>query len=574
MKLRSLIGERFKEKPADATVISQIFLLRGGYIKHVANGIYSLTMPAKRVIEKIENIVREEMDKIDGQEVLMPVVLPRELWEESGRYQSVGKELLRLKDRGGRDMLLAMTHEEAAVALVRDEASSYARYPFMIYQIQTKFRDEPRCKGGLIRVREFTMKDAYSFHTSQECLAKYYERCKQAYHNIFRRIGFEAAAVGSDTGMMGGSVAHEFMLLSDAGEDNIAICPSCGYMDNVEVARTEIKNEGQEGPLSELHTPGVKDIAGLEKFTGLPASRMIKACVFAVEGSSRPCVAFIRGDYEVNETKLKKVLKKNVFPLDSEEDCGLVMGFIGPKGLNYDSVTVIFDESLKGCKGMVCGANRENYHYTGASCGRDFVPPEFYDIYKVKEGDKCLACGGKLTIKKGIEVGNIFQLGTKYTESMNMTYLDENGERKVPIMGCYGIGIGRAMASAVEANHDDYGPVWPFSIAPWHIHICALGGNPELKKFADDFYEKLVSENYEVIYDDREVSAGVQFSDADLLGIPYRVIFGAKNFEKGLAEIASRDKSLKKAVPLSELEGEIKAIVAEEKAKLEKQRRM
>jgi prolyl-tRNA synthetase len=374
--------------------------------------------------------------------------------------------------------------------------------------------------------------------------------------------------VGSDTGMMGGSVAHEFMLLSEAGEDNIAICPSCGYMDNVEVARTEIVNDGQDAPLSELHTPGIKEIAELEKFTNLPASRMIKACVFAVEGSEKPCVVFIRGDYEVNETKLKKVLRKNVFPLVEGDECGLVMGYIGPIGLNSGNITVLFDESLKGCKGMVCGANRENYHYLGASCGRDFAPVQFFDLYKVKEGDKCLSCGGKLAIKKGIEVGNIFQLGKKYTESMNMTYLDENGERKVPIMGCYGIGIGRAMASAVEANHDDYGPIWPFAIAPWHIHICLLGGNPEMKKFADDFYLKLEGENYEVIYDDREVSAGVQFSDADLLGVPYRVIFGAKNFEKGLAEIALRDKSLRKLVPLNELETEIKALIAAEKAKL------
>ena len=568
MKLRDLIGERFKEKPADATVVSQIFLLRGGYIKHVANGIYTLTMPAKRIIAKVENIVREEMDKLGGQEVLMPVVLPRELWEESGRYQSAGKELLRFKDRGGREMLLAMTHEEAAVAMARDEATSYARYPFMIYQIQTKFRDEPRCKGGLIRVREFTMKDAYSFHTSQECLSKFYEKCKQAYFNIFRRIGFEVVAVGSDTGMMGGSVAHEFMLLSDAGEDSIAMCDACGYMDNVEVARTEIKNEGQDSPLKEIHTPGVKEIAELEKFTGLPAYRMIKACAFAVEGSQKPCVAFIRGDYEVNEAKLRKALRKNVFPLAEGDECGLVIGFIGPIGLNRGDAIVLFDESLKGCKGMVCGANRKDYHHMGASCGRDFSPESFYDLYKVREGDSCPKCGAKLAIRKGIEVGNIFQLGTKYTESMRMTYLDENGERKVPIMGCYGIGIGRAMASAVEANHDDYGPIWPFAIAPWHIHICALGGNAGMKKFADEFYEKLLGKGYEVIYDDREVSAGVQFSDADLLGVPYRVIFGAKNYEKGLAEIASRDKKFKKLVPLAGLEAEIEAIIAEEKAKL------
>lgn len=567
MKLQNLSGERFKEKPSDASIISQIYLIRGGYIKYVSNGIFSMLLPAKRIAAKIENIVREEMDAVGGQEILMPVVLPKELWEESGRYSSVGNELLRVKDRGGRDLLLAMTHEEAAVALVRDDAISHTKYPFMIYQIQTKFRDEPRCKGGLIRVREFTMKDAYSFHTSTKCLSDYYEKCKEAYFKIFKRIGLESAvAVGSDTGMMGGSAAHEFMLFSDAGEDNIAVC-DCGYMDNVEVANTQILNDGNEGELKSIFTPEITDIDSLSTFTKISPQNIIKACMFAVEGDKKPCTVFIRGDYEVNETKLKKALKKNIYPLENYEG-DIITGFIGPVDFNSNNANVFFDISIENCKNMVCGANKKDYHYTGVSCGRDFTADKFYDLYKVKDGDKCLKCGGNITIKKGIEIGNIFQLGKKYTQSMNMTYLDEKGVRQTPFMGCYGIGIGRSLASVIEERHDDYGPVWPFAVAPWHIHICLLGGNSDMKAYADSFYEKLLKEKYEVIYDDRQVSAGVQFSDADLLGVPYRIIFGGKNFAAGNAEIVSRDKSFKQIVPLENLFQQITDIIKEEKSKI------
>lgn len=568
MDIQFLAGDRFKEKPADATIISQIFLMRGGYIKHVANGIYSLLMPAKRIINKIENIVREEMDAIGGQEVLMPVVLPKELWEESGRYRSVGKELLRIKDRGGKDMLLAITHEEAAVALVRDNSASYSKYPFMIYQIQTKFRDEPRCKGGLIRVREFTMKDAYSFHTTAEDMNAYYQVCKDAYMRIFNRIGLEAIAVGSDTGMMGGSVAHEFMLLSDAGEDNIAICEVCGYKDNVEVANTKITNSGEsKGEKTQLHTPGITDIESLSKATSTPQQNIIKAAVFAAEGESKPCVVFIRGDYEVNKSKLKKAIGKNVFPYQENPD-NITMGFIGPYGLDKSAFfAVLFDESLKGCKNMLCGANKTDYHIRGADC-EDFGADKFQNLYKVKEGDVCLSCGNPLTIKKGIEIGNIFQLGKKYTQSMEMYYTDEKGQRLNPYMGCYGIGIGRAMASVVEAHHDEYGPVWPFAVAPWHIHICALNGSDEMREYARGLYRRLSEKGYEVIIDDRKVSAGVQFSDADLLGVPYRIVIGAKNFLSGMAEIISRDKKFKKLVKCEDMFAEITAIIDGEKQKL------
>jgi prolyl-tRNA synthetase len=568
MRLSQLAGERFKEKPADATVISQIFLLRGGYIKHLTTGSYSLLPPARRIAAKIERILREEMDAVGGQEVLLPAVLPRELWDESGRYTSVGSELLRMKDRGGRELLFAMTHEEAAVALVRDDLTSYGRYPVMIYQIQTKFRDEPRCRGGLIRVREFTMKDGYSFHTSQEDLAVYYEKCKAAYHRIFARIGIpESVSVGSDTGMMGGSAAHEFMLLCDAGEDSIAVCPTCGFMDNVEVAESVLKNPaGEPRGLTEIATPDVSEIDALVEFTGEKPENMIKACVFAAEGSEKAVVVFIRADREVNEAKLKKVLKANVYPYDKDDD-GLVKGFIGPVGLNGAGLEVLFDESVKGLQNAVCGANRKDTHYQNACCGRDFTPAAYHGLYKVKDGDACPECGGAIEIKKGIEVGNIFQLGTKYTKSMNMTYADESGERRHPVMGCYGIGVGRAIAAVAEARHDEYGPIWPFSIAPWHVHINLLNGSGEMRAAAERLYASLLGGGYEVLFDDRGVSAGVQFSDADLLGIPYRVVFGGRNFDAGLVEITARDKSFKTLAPKDNVLQELCALLDAEKAK-------
>lgn len=561
MRLSQLLGERYKEKPAEASLISHIFLLKGGYIKQVANGIYSLMPPAKRIVSKIEQIIREEMDSIGGQEVLFPVVMPRELWEESGRYEAIGSELARFKDRNDHDMLLGMTHEEAAVHLARNDAMSYSKYPFMIYQIQTKFRDEPRPRGGLIRVREFTMKDAYSFHTSQEDLEEYYFKCLEAYNRIFRRAGVpEVISVGSDTGMMGGSVAHEFMLLCDAGEDTIAICNECGYKANLEVAQANIKhNDCAESDLEEVHTPNVTTIEDLSAFLGIPKNRFVKAAVFAVQNSTKPLVVFVRGDLEVNEAKLRKVIGANVFPLTENSDTSLCFGFIGPKGLDTSDVEIVYDKSLEGELNLVCGANKTDYHIKGFSIGRDVKVKEFYDVSKINHGDVCSNCNkGTIELVRGIEVGNIFQLGTKYTATMNMQYTDIDGQRKNPIMGCYGIGIGRLMASVIEAKHDDYGPIWPISIAPWQIHICVINSHKgNVKEVAFDLYEKLKQLKYEVVIDDRELNAGVQFADADLLGVPVRVIVSAKNLEANKIEICTRDKKIKNMV---EKEDALKAI--------------
>ncbi len=562
MLLSKLLGDRFKEKPADATLASHIFLLRGGYIRQVSNGIYSMLLPAKRIASKIENIIREEMNRIDGQEVLFPVVMPSELWEESGRYGSVGGELVRFKDRTGHDMLLGMTHEEAAVHLARSEARSWTKYPFMIYQIQTKFRDEPRSRGGLIRVREFTMKDAYSFHTSQEDLEQYYQRALEAYHRIFRRAGLpQVVSVGSDSGMMGGKVSHEFMLLTEAGEDTIVICEQCDYRANAEIALSQVRHEpSAEQPLEEVLTPDIKDIESLAGFLGTTADKTMKATVFAVEGSKKPLVVFIRGDLQVNEAKLRNTIGAEVFPLTDYENVDLCFGFIGALGLDAEKADILYDISLENENNLVGGANKPDHHIKGISMPRDIKPDKYVDVSRVNDGDICTKCGGKLKLSRGIEVGNIFQLGTKYTESMAMTYTDADGKQKIPVMGCYGIGVGRLLASIIEASHDDYGPIWPMSVAPWQIHICVLNStNEEVRQTGLKLYEELGSK-YEVLLDDRNAAAGIMFADADLLGVPIRLIVSSRNLEKGEVEIATRDKKVKKSVKLEDVRSAVEEL--------------
>ncbi len=559
MLLSKLLGERYKEKPADASMVSHVFLLRGGYIRQVATGIYTLLPPAKRIVTKIEAIIRREMDEIGGQEVLFPVVLPAELWHESGRYASVGSELLRAKDRNGHDILLGMTHEEAAVHLARSEATSYSKFPFMIYQIQTKFRDEPRSRGGLVRVREFTMKDAYSFHTSISDLEEYYDICHFAYDNIFRKCGLtNFISVKSDTGMMGGNIAHEFMLLSDSGEDSLAICP-CGYSANLEVFEVIAQHtQRQSGILQKHSTPDIKTIDNLKLFFNLSKDRFVKASVFVAEGSKDPIIVFIRGDYDVNESKLRKVVGADVYPLTEYFDNDICFGFIGPYGLKTFS-KVLFDKSLEDENDLICGGNELDVHLSGVDitneCLGAVFPTEFFELAKGVSGDICPHCGGNVSIERGIEIGNIFQLMTKYSESMNYTYVDQNGKPSTPYMGCYGIGVGRLMACIVEENHDDHGPIWPLSIAPWQIHIISVGANknPTVQNISENIYAKL-SEDFECIYDDRDVSAGVKFADADLLGIPIRIIIGRSFISNGEVEITTRDRSFKTTTTPKELQ--------------------
>ncbi len=553
MRQSKLISRKHKEKPADATLASHIYLLRGGYIRPVANGIYSLLPPGKRIQQKIEAIVREEMNKVDGQEVMMPVVMPRELWDESKRWDSVGPELLRFKDRTGHDMLLGMTHEEAVTALARTEATSYRDYPFMLYQIQTKYRDEARSRGGLIRVREFTMKDAYSFHTNEKDLDEYYDRVAEAYHTIYRRIGIpEVVAIQSDTGMMGGKIAHEYQLVTDAGEDKIVMCPECKSYWNSEVAYTEYQYKKEELlPLEEIETPNIKTIEDLVKFTGIPAKKMAKMVFYTTEKKETVAV-MIRGDLEVNETKLAKVLKClfNFATDDEVRKVGAVPGFATGMGLKCK---VYADKSVANAYNLLCGANKEGFHLKNFNVSRDTSKAEIVDIATVQEGDVCPKCGAKLHLTRGIEVGNIFKLGTKYTESMKMVYTDENGEDKTPLMACYGIGIGRSLASVIEAHHDDYGPIWPLSIAPWQVQINAMGMDKEgIKDTAEKLYADLEKAGVEVLYDDRNLSAGVQFAEADLTGIPLRLIVAPKALGQGMIEYKVRGTDEKGMIPVAE----------------------
>ncbi len=565
MKLEKLVGERFKERPADCVVDSHALMIRGGYMKNVANGIYSQYAPLKRICKKIENIIREEMDAIDGQEVLFPVALPATLWEESGRYESVGSELLRFTDRNNSKMLLGMTHEEAAVQLVREYANSYTKYPFMIYQIQTKFRDEARPRAGLIRVREFTMKDAYSFHTSQEDLEQYYNICFEAYNRIFARAGIpEVVSVASDAGMMGGNLSHEYMLLTPIGEDTIAICTECDYKANMEAAESIIENvkDVEEKELTKVHTPDKQTIEEVCDFLNESVGKACKAVVYQKNIDNEYVIVFIRGDLDVNETKLTNYIGAEVHPADITIESGIVSGFIGPVNFTANA-TIVFDNSLKGINNLVCGANEIDYHFTGFSVERDVENAVFSDFAKIVDGGICPCCGKKsISISRGIEVGNIFQLGTKYTESMNMQYLDSNGKEQYPIMGCYGIGVGRLAASVCEAHHDDYGPIWPMSIAPWQVHLCCLRSDDAVaKECADKLYDTLQKEHIEVIYDDRKVRPGVMFSDADLLGVPLRIIVSPRNMEESVVELVARDKSIQEKIAIDNIVDSVKELI-------------
>lgn len=554
MKLEKLVGDRFRERPSDCVVDSHALMVRGGYLKYVANGIYSSYMPLKRVTRKIEQIIREEMDAIDGQEVQFPVVMPASIWQESGRYESIGKEMIRFHDRSDSPLVLGMTHEEAAVQLVRDYGQSYMKYPFMVYQIQTKFRDEARPRAGLIRVREFTMKDAYSFHTSQADLEEYYAKCHNAYERIYARVGLpEVISVASDSGMMGGNISHEFMLMTSVGEDSIAICTECDYRANMEAAECMIHNERHDvsDELTYVHTPDIHTIEDVCEFLHCDEKSSCKAVVYQRNCDDHYIVLFIRGDLEVNETKLTNYLGYEIHPAVITETCGLNAGYIGPVNLKGD-FTILFDRSLEGLNNLSCGANVSEYHYTGLDMARDVEGVEYHDFAKIQEGGICPHCGKPaITVSRGIEVGNIFQLGTKYTKSMNMTYVDANGEPGYPVMGCYGIGIGRLAASICEVHHDAYGPIWPLAVAPWQVHLCAVrSDDAEVQAYADKLYEELQSKGVEVIYDDRKVRAGVMFSDADLLGVPFRVVVSPRNIEQHMVEIVSRDKSFSVNAPM------------------------
>ena len=573
MYLSKLVGERSKQTPSGAIVKNHIMLLRAGYIKQVASGIYTLLMPARKSVLKIENIIRQEMDRIDGQEMLFPVTMPKELWEESGRYSSIGEEMARFTDRNNHGMVLGMTHEEASVHAVRNIVKSYEQLPAMIYQIQTKFRDEPRPRAGLIRVREFTMKDAYSFHMTQEDLEKYYNVVFDSYNRIFKRIGMKNfISVKSDTGMMGGKVAHEFMLLTPSGEDNLVLCDSCDYKANQEVADCVLdKVDGVAGDLTLVETPTQKTIEEVCSFLKASPNTSCKAVCYAVKGdNSRSVVVFIRGDLEVNEIKLSKIVKAEVVPNDLENS-KLVAGFIGPYGIELDDgAQVVYDKSLEGMKGLICGANKHGYHYTGLDMSRDIKNAEFYDVANVQEGMICPICGkGHLKLSKGVEIGNIFQLGTKYTKSMGMTVHDSEGNEINPIMGCYGIGVGRALGSVLEEWSDEKGLVFPMSIAPWQVVLCPLRLNDEnVLSVTNSIYGELQNAGVEVLYDDRDISAGAKFAESELMGMPIRLVISPRSLEGGQVELSIRRTGEKQMIDISNVVEVVKNIIKDELADL------
>jgi len=545
MRLSQLFFTSLRDDPADAEMASHRLLVRAGYVRQLGSGIYSLLPLGFRVNKRVEQIIREEMDRIGSQELEMPVVHPADIWKASGRFAAIGPELTRFKDRNGRDMVLAMTHEEVIGLLLADVIKSYRQLPVMLYHFQTKWRDEPRARGGLIRVREFVMKDAYSCDRDEAGLDASYEAQKGAYIRIFERLGLETRIVASDVGIMGGSQAHEFMVLNPAGEDVLVLCDACGYAANRQVARTPRPEPAAEEqlPLEEVATPGTTTIATLAAFLGIGEERTAKAAFF-VAGDGRLVTAIVRGDHEVNETKLANAAgaTTGLRPATVEEikAAGMEPGYGSPIGAR-DTVVVV-DELVARSPNLVAGANREGYHYRNVNVGRDFTPDVTADITNVQEGDPCPVCGSPVKLANGIEVGNIFKLGTKFTDAAGATYLGEDGREHPIIMGSYGIGIGRNVACVVEAHHDEKGIIWPEEVAPYAAHLVAIGANrdPKVAEVADRLHELSLKAGREILYDDRDESPGVKFTDAELLGMPWILTVSPRSLAAGGLEVTER----------------------------------
>lgn len=551
MKMSKLFVQTLREFPSDAEVMSHKLLARAGYIRKLTSGVYNYLPLMWRVLKKIENIVREEMDKAGAQELLMPFVQPKELWEESGRWEKYGKELMRLKDRHDRGMCLGPTHEEVITAIARDGIKSYKQMPLNLYQIQSKFRDEIRPRFGLLRGREFIMKDAYSFDVDEAGLDKEYKNMAKAYKKIFKRCGLETKIVQSDTGAIGGSTSHEFMVIidTDAGENDVFFCEKCDYAANSDHAISKLQPAITDGGFSKaeiIDTPNTKTIDDLTTFLNIPSTVILKTLVYIAD--KKPVLILIRGDKAVEETKLKNALNAlelriastvEIAELMQEKGFNAEAGFIGPVGIS--GLRILADETIKDLKNFVVGCNQTNKHLVGANFGSDVVEiKEFADVRLVEKGDFCCECGSPLNVTQGIEVGNIFKLGTKYSEPMNAVFTDIDGKEKPYIMGCYGIGVSRTAAAAVERYHDENGIIWPIAIAPYHVIVVPVNIKDELQmKVAIEAYEKLLSHGIEVVIDDRDERAGVKFKDADLIGFPFRITVG-KTIQEGLVEFKTR----------------------------------
>jgi prolyl-tRNA synthetase len=558
MRLSKLFFTSLRDNPADAEMASHRLLVRAGYIRQLGAGIYSLLPLGFRVSRRIEQVIREEMDAIGGQEMEMPVVHPADLWRESGRYTKIGPEMVRFKDRSGRDMVLAMTHEEVVTDLLRDIVKSYRQLPAIVYHFQTKFRDEPRARGGLIRVREFVMKDSYTLDPDEAALDVSYQAHYGAYERIFGRLGLETVVVGADVGIMGGSQAHEFMALNDAGEDTLVICDSCGYAANQQIATVSKPSPPDEEPrpTEEVATPDTPTIASLAELLGVGTDRTAKATFF-VSGDGRLLTAIVRGDFEVNETKLSNAVKAigGLRPAHAEEiaAAGMVPGYASPVGASGS--TVVVDDLVARSPNLVAGANRHGYHLLNVNVGRDFTPDLVVDITNARAGDPCPSCGAPVVLRQGIEVGNIFKLGTDFTEKLGATYLAEDGSRHLIVMGSYGIGLGRAMACIVEAHHDEKGIIWPVGVAPYAAQLVALSASkdPAVGDAADGLYQRLTDAGVEVLYDDRDESPGVKLTDAELLGMPVIITVSPRSLAAGGVEVTIRATGERSVRPIDEV---------------------
>jgi len=553
MRFSRMVSKTLRSDPPDAETASHRLMLRAGLIHQVAAGVYSYLPLALRSLRKIENIIREEMDAAGGQELMMPALQPQELWEQTGRREAFGDNMFSLQDRRGRLMVLAPTHEEVITNVVKANVQSYRDLPLILYQIQTKFRDEPRPRAGLVRVREFDMKDAYSFNADEASLDESYQAMAQAYRNIFRRCGLPVLMAEADSGAIGGKDSHEFLLATDTGEDTVITCPSCSYTANAEKAEStypEVEAEPEEA-LEEVATPGIKTISGLAEFLGVLESKTLKAVFYMSDGE--PLFVTIRGDLDVNEVKLKNALQSHDLRLAEDHEvkaAGLVAGSASAIGL--ENIKRVADVSITSGSNFVVGANKPDIHFKGANYPRDFQADIVTDIALAQPGQLCPRCGHVLDSTKGIEVGHIFKLGTFFSEALGADFLDSEGQQHPITMGCYGIGVGRLLAAAVEQNNDEDGIVFPIPIAPYQAHLVGLNiATGEVAEAAEKLYGELQDAGIEVLFDDREdAAAGVKFNDADLMGLPVRLVVSPRNLKAGVVEIKGRTDSEAGNVPL------------------------
>ena len=568
MRVSKLYAPTLREVPAEAEVVSHQLMLRAGFMRKAAGGIYTYLPLAWRVLKKIERIVREEMDAKGSQELLMPIVQPAEIWQESGRWDVYGAEMFRLQDRHNRCFCLGPTHEEMVTTLIRGDVRSYRQLPLSVYQIQNKYRDERRPRFGLMRGREFIMKDAYSFDRDEAGLDKSYQDMYDAYTNIFTRCGLNFRPVEADSGAIGGSGSHEFMVSADSGEAEIVFCTSCDYAANVEKAELFPLEAQEEAMLTkeEVVTPDCKTIADVCAYLKLPVDHSVKAVAYNSEKGLILC--FVRGDHEVNEIKVINTCGVIDLEMATEEQlaaAGTVGGYMGPVGIDNKKVIVVVDATVMKMHNVCCGANKEGYHFINVNPGRDFTPTYVADIRLIQEGDPCPHCGGEVSKARGIEVGQVFKLFTKYSSALKATYLDENGKEQPMVMGCYGVGVSRTMAAAIEQNYDDNGIIWPIEIAPYHVLVVPVNTKDEASAAkAEEIYMQLKKVGLETVIDDRNERPGVKFKDADLIGYPLRVVVGPKTLTEGNLEVKIRKTGEIRYLPLDgDYVQDIKNIIAE-----------